>query len=76
MKTFNIEIHRVYKCCYEYEATDVQEIEDMINWDVNDNVESSLANDRCGKRVSSCKLRFGANNALPFGSFPSAGRQH
>ncbi|MBP98773.1 phage minor tail protein L [Candidatus Poribacteria bacterium] len=45
-------------------------------WDVNDNVESSLANDRCGKRVSSCKLRFGANNALPFGSFPSAGRQN
>jgi lambda family phage minor tail protein L len=44
-------------------------------WDVNDNVESSLANDRCGKRVDSCKLRFGADSTLPFGSFPSAGRQ-
>jgi len=43
-------------------------------WDANDNVESSLANDRCGKRVGSCKLRFGDNNPLPFGSFPSAGR--
>ena len=43
-------------------------------WDSNDNVESSLANDRCGKRVGSCKLRFGDNNPLPFGSFPSAGR--
>ena len=43
-------------------------------WDANDNVESSLANDRCGKRVGSCKLRFGENNPLPFGSFPSAGR--
>ena len=43
-------------------------------WDVNDNSESSLANDRCGKRLSSCKLRFGNDNPLPFGSFPSAGR--
>jgi len=43
-------------------------------WDANDNVESVLANDRCGKRVGSCKLRFGDNNPLPFGSFPSAGR--
>jgi len=44
-------------------------------WDVDDNPESSLANDRCGKRVDSCKLRFGDNNPLPFGSFPAAGRQ-
>lgn len=44
-------------------------------WDVNDNTETSLANDRCGKRVDSCKLRFGADaNGLPFGSFPAAGR--
>ena len=45
MKTFNIEIHRVYKCCYEYEATDAQEIEDMINWDVNDNVTDEMCDD-------------------------------
>ena len=44
-------------------------------WDVNDNQITSLADDRCGKRVGSCKLRFGDNNPLPFGSFPSAGRQ-
>lgn len=44
-------------------------------FDAEDNPESSLANDRCGKRVSSCKKRFGDNNPLPFGSFPSAGRQ-
>ena len=43
-------------------------------FDVNDNPETSLANDRCGKRISSCKKRFGDNNPLPFGSFPSAGR--
>jgi len=44
-------------------------------FDVDDNAETSLANDRCGKRVSSCKKRFGENGDLPYGSFPSAGRQ-
>lgn len=29
--------------------------------------------DICGKRVASCKLRFGANAALPFGGFPAVG---
>lgn len=29
--------------------------------------------DVCGKRISSCKKRFGDYNELPFGSFPSAG---
>ena len=34
---------------------------------------STLAEDVCGKRVASCKLRFGDNGELPFGSFPGAG---
>ena len=42
-------------------------------FDVNDNAAASLAQDRCGKRLSSCKLRFGENDPLPFGSFPSIG---
>tara|TARA_R100000030_G_scaffold87334_1_gene70976 strand:+ start:560 stop:1453 length:894 start_codon:yes stop_codon:yes gene_type:complete len=42
-------------------------------YDVNDNEVSTAAQDVCGKRVSSCKLRFGANAELPFGSFPGAG---
>lgn len=29
--------------------------------------------DRCGKRLTSCKLRFGATAALPYGAFPSVG---
>lgn len=29
--------------------------------------------DRCGGLVRSCKLRFGENNELPYGSFPAAG---
>ena len=43
-------------------------------FDENDNSTGSLASDRCGKKVSSCKLRFGQNSELPFGSFPSAGK--
>jgi lambda family phage minor tail protein L len=42
-------------------------------WDANDNVVGTLAQDKCGKRLSSCKLRFGENTDLPFGSFPGAG---
>lgn len=29
--------------------------------------------DNCSRKVSGCKLRFGADNPLPYGSFPSAG---
>ncbi|GAP66832.1 hypothetical protein MBSD_n2147 [Mizugakiibacter sediminis] len=40
--------------------------------DASDNPTSDPALDVCGKRLSSCKLRFGANNPLPFGGFPAA----
>lgn len=42
-------------------------------FDANDAPVGSLALDVCGKRLSSCKARFGTNNPLPFGSFPAAG---
>lgn len=42
-------------------------------WNSNDVAVGTLAQDRCGKRLSSCKLRFGETAELPFGSFPSAG---
>jgi lambda family phage minor tail protein L len=42
-------------------------------WNVNDQEVGTLAADVCGKRVESCKLRFGATAELPFGSFPGAG---
>ena len=42
-------------------------------WNVNDQAVGTLAADVCGKRVESCKLRFGATAELPFGSFPGAG---
>lgn len=42
-------------------------------FDKLDNIVASPALDVCGKRLSSCKCRFGANAELPFGGFPSAG---
>jgi lambda family phage minor tail protein L len=36
-------------------------------------VATTLANDVCGKRLSSCKARFGSTAQLPFGSFPGVG---
>ena len=42
-------------------------------FDVNNNSVGTLAQDACGKRLSSCKTRFGENGELPFGSFPGAG---
>lgn len=42
-------------------------------FDANDNSVVSSAADVCGKRLSSCKARFGVSAELPFGSFPSAG---
>lgn len=41
--------------------------------DIFDKPTNDLSKDRCGKRLSSCKLRFGALNQLPYGGFPSAG---
>lgn len=41
-------------------------------FDAND-APTTVGNDVCGKRLSSCKARFGSNSPLPFGGFPSAG---
>ena len=42
-------------------------------FDIDDDPVNTLAQDACGKRLSSCKKRFGENGQLPFGSFPGAG---
>jgi len=41
--------------------------------DINDIPTTDINLDNCGKRLSSCKLRFGALNELPYGGFPGAG---
>jgi len=41
--------------------------------DVNDNPTSDPDLDVCGKRLSSCQLRFGTIAVLPYGGFPGTG---
>jgi lambda family phage minor tail protein L len=41
--------------------------------DANDSPTSDPTQDRCGKRLTSCKLRFGAFSELPFGGYPGTG---
>ncbi|RYZ44873.1 MAG: phage minor tail protein L [Myxococcaceae bacterium] len=40
---------------------------------LDDTPTYNSAEDRCGKRLASCKLRFGEKNVLPFGGFPAVG---
>lgn len=46
---------------------------DTRYFNVDDVQVSTLAEDRCAGRLSSCKIRFGATSELPFGGFPGAG---
>jgi lambda family phage minor tail protein L len=41
--------------------------------ELDDTPTAILDDDECGKRIASCKLRFGANGLLPFGGFPGSG---
>lgn len=43
-------------------------------YDAFDRPVSSQTEDVCGKRLTSCILRFGENAELPFGSFPGIGK--
>lgn len=46
-----------------------------INYfNANDVQVASASQDVCGKRLESCKKRFGVNDPLPFGAFPAAGK--
>lgn len=59
-------------CVWRYKGTECgYSGTDYFN--ANDESVGSSGLDVCGKRLTSCKLRFGQNNPLPFGSFPSAG---
>ncbi|WP_426751722.1 phage minor tail protein L [Myxococcus sp. Y35] len=40
---------------------------------VDDSPTTAPEEDRCGKRLGSCKLRFGETAVLPFGGFPGVG---
>ena len=59
-------------CQWEYRSSECSYTGSSY-FDVNNNSVTTLAQDACGKRLSSCKARFGQSNQLPFGSFPGAG---
>lgn len=42
-------------------------------FDLGDEPVATLAEDECGKRLSSCQVRFGETAELPYGSFPGVG---
>jgi phage-related protein len=42
-------------------------------FDANNNAVGSASLDVCGKRLSSCQVRFGTNAELPYGSYPGIG---
>ena len=42
-------------------------------FDANDAPVGSAGLDVCGKRLASCKARFGSSQPLPYGGFPAAG---
>lgn len=59
-------------CQWQYRSTECGYV-GTAYFDKDNNPVSSAAQDVCGKRVSSCKCRFGATSPLSFGGFPAAG---
>jgi lambda family phage minor tail protein L len=43
-----------------------------LYFDATDKSQALIGGDQCGKRLSSCKARFGSNALLPFGGFPGS----
>lgn len=59
-------------CQWEYRSTECG-YTGTSYFNENDVPVSGLQYDVCGKRLSSCQARFGANSELPFGSYPGIG---
>jgi lambda family phage minor tail protein L len=60
-------------CQWDYKGTECG-WSGSTYFDKDNNPVSDPNLDRCGKRLSSCKCRFGATSPLSFGGFPSAGQ--
>ena len=63
-------------CAWRYRVNDESSgcpYSGTVYYDASDRPVASAALDVCGKRLSSCKARFGAAAVLPFGGFPAAG---
>jgi lambda family phage minor tail protein L len=64
-----LRIIRKYNCEWKYRGLECGYTGGAIA-DQNDISTSDLTKDSCGKRLASCKMRFGSQNQLPFGAFP------
>jgi lambda family phage minor tail protein L len=58
-------------CSWEYRSTECSYTGGPVA-NALDELDSQSENDSCGKRLTSCKLRF-PTGSLPFGGFPGAG---
>lgn len=56
-----------------YYLTTYPDLNVLVYFNENDQGVSSQSLDICGKRLSSCKARFGATAELPYGGFPGIG---
>lgn len=59
-------------CTWQYRSAECGYTGDPVA-DKLDQPTSDPLLDKCGKRLGSCKLRFGENAVLPFGAFPAVG---
>lgn len=59
-------------CTWQYRSAECGYAGDPVA-DINDEPTTLSSKDQCGKRLNSCKLRFGQYGELPFGGFPISG---
>lgn len=59
-------------CQWEYRSTECG-YTGTSYFNENDQAVATLAADVCGKKLSSCKARFGSTAELPYGSYPGIG---
>jgi lambda family phage minor tail protein L len=60
------------QCPWKYRSAECSYVGGAVATE-NDVPTADINLDSCGKRVASCKLRFGEKAALPHGGFPAAG---
>ena len=59
-------------CQWAYRSTECS-YTGIAYYDEDDQYVANASEDVCGKRLSSCRIRFGGTSPLPFGSFPGVG---
>jgi lambda family phage minor tail protein L len=61
-----------HACTWEYRSAECSYAGPPVA-KVDDTYTNVSTEDRCGKRIASCELRFGGAAVLPFGGFPGVG---